>query len=130
MPNCTTTTQVRTESERKRHRIVLHNHARLQSFLKGEVRLRRNKVMQPSGTQRLTGYLRAFGGVSSDVSREPILVDETFVRRKQKIQRASSAPEKKWSDIKSEITARCGHSDSKKVVCWSALTRIASPSRI
>ena len=79
--------------------------------------------MQPSGkeTQRLTGYLRVFGGVSSDVSREPILVDETFVRRKQKIQRASNAPEKKWSDIKSEITTRSDRNDSKKV---SLLVRI------
>ena len=105
------------DTARKRQRTTLYNHARLQSFLKGEVRLRRNKVMQPSGreAQRLTGYIRAFGGVSADISREPVLVDETFVRRKQKIQRASSVPEKKWVDVKGEITARCGRSDLWKV---------------
>ena len=73
--------------------------------------------MQPSDkeTQRLTSYLRAFGGVSSDVSREPILVDERLIRSKQKIQRASSSPEKKWADVKDEILARCARSELPKV---------------
>ena len=73
--------------------------------------------MQPSGreTQRLTGYLRAYGGVSADVSREPVLVDERLLRTKQKILRANSQPEKKWSDVKDEISSRCGRAELPKV---------------
>ena len=73
--------------------------------------------MQPSGeeTQRLTEYLRAYGGVSSAVSREPVLVDERLIRSKQKIQRAGSSPEKKWADVKGEILARCARAELPKV---------------
>ena len=73
--------------------------------------------MEPSGRemQRLTGYLRAYGGVSADVSREPVLVDERLVRTKQKILRANSQPEKRWSDVKDEILSRCSRSELPKV---------------
>lgn len=73
--------------------------------------------MQPPGreTPRLTSYLRAFGDVSSDVSREPVLIDETLLRRKQKTQQANSTPDKKWSELKEEILARCSRQDLRKV---------------
>ena len=79
--------------------------------------MRRNKVMQSTGREapRLTGYLRAFGSVSSEVSRQPVLVDETLIRRKQKIRRASDAPEKKWSELKEELVAKCGRAELRKV---------------
>jgi hypothetical protein len=74
--------------------------------------------MQPpprDETRRLTGHLRAFGRVSADVSREPVFVDERLLRRKQKIKRASDAPEKKWCDLKMEISGRCSRTDLAKV---------------
>ena len=111
----------------RHHRTALYNNARLQSLLNSEIRLRRNNVMQPPDREapRLTGYLRAHGGISSDVSREHVFVDERFIRRKQKIQRASSSPERKWSDVKGEITERCSRSEVQKVgllerVIWSS----------
>ena len=111
----------------RHHRTALYNNARLQSLLNSEIRLRRNNVMQPPDSEapRLTGYLRAHGGISSDVSREHVFVDERFIRRKQKIQRASSSPERKWSDVKGEITERCSRSEVQKVgllerVIWSS----------
>lgn len=64
---------------------------------------------------RLTGHLRAFAGMSADVSREPVLVDERQLRRKQKIQRAEGTPEKKWSVLKAEITGRYSGADPGKV---------------
>ena len=112
---CALHNEVETEQDvrrRRRLRTALYNEAKLQSFLNGEIRFRRNIVMQPSGkeTQRMTGYLRAYGGVSSDVSREPVFLDERLIQRKKKIHRANSPPEKKWSDVKVEIAERCGRS--------------------
>ena len=86
--------------------------------------------MQPpprDETCRLTGHLRAFGGVSADVSREPVFVDERLVRRKQKIKQASDAPEKKWCDLKMEISGRCSGIDLTKVSCWCAINRVSPP---
>ena len=87
--------------------------------------------MQPpprDETRRLTGHLRAFGRVSADVSREPVFMDERLLRRKQKIKRASDAPEKKWCDLKMEISGRCSRTDLAKVGCWCAINRV-SPTR-
>ena len=114
-------------SWRSRKRANLYSDARLQSYLAGEIGLRRNRVMQPppaGETRRLTGHLRAFGGVSSDLSREPVLVDERLLRMKQKISRAGDAPEKKWSDLKAEIAGRCSGAELAKVRCWGALNRM------
>ena len=103
--------------------------AGLHNYLKVETGLRRNRViMQPAATDetlRLTGYLRSFAGVSPELSRQPVLVDERLVRRKQKIQRAGGSPEKNWSQLKAEIAARCAGPDLAKVSCWSALIRVA-----
>lgn len=114
---------------RSRKRADLCSYARLQSYLTEEKVLRRNRVMQPppaEETRRLTSHLRTFGGVSSDVSREPILVDERVILRKQKIKRASDTPEKKWSDLKVEISGRCSGTELTKVSCWCALNRVNS----
>ena len=83
--------------------------------------------MQPPSadeTRRLSGQLRAFGGVSADISREPVLVDERLVRRKQKKKRASDAPDKNWSDLKMEIAGRCSGTELTKVGCWCAFNRV------
>ena len=90
--------------------------ARLQQVLKGEIRLRRNRIMQPPSREmpRLTGYLRAFGEVSSPVAREPVAVDEALLRRKQKRREADSKPEKEWLQLKEEVLARCRRSDMTK----------------
>ena len=91
--------------------------ARLHSLLEGEVRLRRNKTMQPAGSEatRLSAYLRTYGAVSSESSRQPVLIDESVVRRKQKRRKASSGSEKKWCEVKEEVLARCSRQDQQKV---------------
>ena len=127
-----TDTAVRGSSWKSRRRANLHGDALLQSYLKGEAGLRRNRVMQspsPHETRRLTCKLRAYAGVSPGLSRERVLVDERLVRRKQKIQRASSgSSEKKWPELKAEIAGRCAGQDLPKVSCWGASNRITSPS--
>jgi len=76
--------------------------AKVLAVLEGDASLRRKKIiMQPSGKElpRLSGALRAFGGLTSEVSYDPVSVDETLVRKKQKRKNTSSSTEKNWDKV-------------------------------
>lgn len=90
----------------------------MRALLEGEVTFRRNRVMYPSGKElpRLSGALRAFGEVSSALSREPITIDESLVRRKRKKRLASRTDEKSWAKLSEEILGHCSKQDRQKVV--------------
>lgn len=65
---------------------------------------------------RLSGALRAFGEVSSALSREPITIDESLVRRKRKKRLASRTDEKSWAKLSEEILGHCSKQDRQKVI--------------
>ena len=86
--------------------------ARLRAILEGEITFRRNRVLQPSGREppRLTWVLRAFGGVSSELSCEPVVIDEAIIREKRKRRRAN---EKSWATVSEETLSLCSrHSEA------------------
>lgn len=93
--------------------------AKVLAVLEGDASLRRKKIiMQPSGKElpRLSGALRAFGGLTSEVSYDPVSVDETLVRKKQKRKNTSSSTEKNWDKVFEEVTALCSKQDAPKVI--------------
>lgn len=91
--------------------------AKLQAFLTGEVSLRRNRIMQTQvkGLPRLTTALRNFGGLSSDLSREPVIVDEMVIRNKRKRKIASRSDEESWARVSEMVLAQCGRHNEQKV---------------
>ena len=65
---------------------------------------------------RLTSALREFGGVSSRLSREPVSLNETAVRRKrEKKKNDFSDDQKSWGMITEEVVAQCSKQDVTKV---------------
>lgn len=83
-----------------------------------DIRLRRNRVMTstPKKRPRLTVALRAFGGLSSDASREPAFIDERLIKRKRTRKADDSRDEKAWTKLRDDITSQCTKSDALKVV--------------
>ena len=105
---------------------LFQKEAKLLAVLEGDASLRPRKIMQPSAKElpRLSGALRAFGGLTSEVNYVPVSIDETFVRKKQKTKNASSSTEKNWSEVSEEVTALCNKQDTSKVIRhWCALIR-------
>ncbi len=94
-----------------------YNEARLLAFLEGQISLRRNRVMLPSAKQapRLSGTLRAFGEVTSELSREEISLDESLLIRKRKKKLGIVGNTKTWAELTDQIVARCSRQDEKKV---------------
>lgn len=82
-----------------------------------DIRLRRNKVMTSTDKKRprLTVALRAFGGLSSDTSRDPAFIDERLIRRKRTRKTDDSCDEKAWTKLRDDITSQCTKSDALKV---------------
>ena len=105
------------KTEQRRRRACSYNEARLQALLEGQITLHRNRVMLPSAKQlpRLTGALRAFGDVSSQLSREEVSIDETLLIQKRKRKLAGGSGEKGWRELSEDILSRCSGQDKKKV---------------
>ena len=82
-----------------------------------EVPLRRNKVMTSTYKEcaRLTVALRAFGGLSSDISREPTFIDELLIRRKRTKKADSASDDKAWAKLRDDVTSQCAKPDISKV---------------
>ncbi len=73
--------------------------------------------MLPSAKQvpRLTEALRAFGDVSSQLSREEVSFDETLLIQKRKRKLASGSDEKSWGTLSEKVLTRCSRQDERKV---------------
>ena len=104
----------RQRSETKR---LSPKEAKLLAALERDISLRRRKVMQPSGKElpRLSGALRAFGGLTSDASCDPVCIDETLVRKKQKKKTTITPTEKSWEQVSEDVTLQCSKQDAPKV---------------
>lgn len=91
--------------------------AKLLAALERDISLRRRKIMQPSGKElpRLSGALRAFGGLTSEASYDPVCIDETLVRKKQKKKMTSTPTENGWEKVSEEVTQQCSKQDAPKV---------------
>lgn len=67
---------------------------------------------------RLSGALRAYGGVSSPLSSEPVALEERVLRRKKRKKGDELASEKTWSQVTAEVVSSCNKSDEVNVsVC-------------
>lgn len=102
-----------------------HKEAQLKRFLETDVSFRKIAVieMDPKQQQlpRLTGALRAFGGVSSRLSREPVRLDEVQLKNKQaRRKKESKQSQKSWNKASEEVVSQCSKQDSGKVSFWCA----------
>ena len=92
---------------------------KLRSLLESTLDLKLNRVMtQPVGKRelpRLSGALRVFGRVSSDLSREAVSIDEALVRQKRQRMKPAPVDEKSWADLTSELLSSCSRSNEGKV---------------
>ena len=64
---------------------------------------------------RLSGALRAYGGVSAPSSLEPVALEEKVLRRKQKKKGGELASDKNWAHMTEEVVAGCSKQDQAKV---------------
>lgn len=82
---------------------------RLRRLLEAELTFKRNRIMQPPSQElpRLSSALRAFGGVSSHLSREAVWFDENLLRRKQKRKKEATSSEKSWKDVVETVSTQC-----------------------
>ena len=89
----------------------------LAKALAQEVPLKRNKVMTSTYKERprLTVALRAFGGLSSDASKEPAFIDERLIQRKRAKKADGGCDEKAWAKLRDDVTSQCAKSDVLKV---------------
>ena len=65
---------------------------------------------------RLSGALRAFGGVSSRLSRESVWFDQALLRRKQKRKKEESSGDKTWKEVTEIVCAQCIKQNESKAI--------------
>lgn len=75
----------------------------------------RKMEARPDHHPRLSGALRAYGGVSSPMSSEPVALEERVLRRKKRKKRDELASEKTWPQVTVEVLSSCDKSDEVNV---------------
>lgn len=97
---------------------------RLRRLLEADLAFKRNRIMQPPSKElpRLSSALRAFGGVSSHLSRETVWFDETLLKRKQKRKKEASSGEKTWKQVAEIIATQCIKQNETKARMHGVLT--------
>lgn len=90
---------------------------KLKRLLENKVSFTQLRKMQAPTERlpRLSGALRAYGGVSAPLSVEPVALEERVLRRKQRKKGDELASERTWQEVTAEVVASCSKQDEAKV---------------